>query len=116
MEVNLYIYTVTCVVDSTLDLSCLYDSSKPSTEAIVIGQRCKRWILPKRSIRSQMHRYPSYRGDDVGYFGISLDAKRCSDILDIPKSDEVQVSVAPSTFCKTTILVGLDTSETRRLE
>ena len=81
MEVNLYIYTVTCVVDLDLNLSCLYDSSKPSTEAIVIGQRCKTMDLAK-AIGNQRHRYPSFRGDEVGYFGIYLDAhaKRCSDI------------------------------------
>lgn len=85
MVVNFYIYiTVTCVVDLSLDLSCLYDSSKPLTEAIIIGQRCKRRDLVK-AIRSQRHRYPSFRGDEVGYFGIYLDAhaKRCSHVLDI---------------------------------
>jgi hypothetical protein len=111
VEVNLYIYILTCVVDLSLDMSCLYDSSKPSTEAIVIGQRCKRVDLAK-VIRSQRHRYSSFYGNEVGYFGISLDAERCSDTLDILKSDEVQVSVAPSTFGNTTILVGLYTSNT----
>lgn len=72
------------------------------------GGSCQSDTQSKASVR----RYPSYRGDEVGYFGISLDAERCSDILDSLKSDEVQVSVAPSTFCNTTILVGLYTSNT----
>lgn len=65
-------------------MSCLYDSSKPSTEAIVIGQRCKRRDLAK-AIRSQRHRHPSFRRDEVGYFEIYSDAhaKRCSHVLDI---------------------------------